>query len=226
MSPEISRRLQRLRERIPRPTVRRRLTLLNSSIFLILGAALLTITTLLWGSSTNRRTTDITTVLPRILLHFSAVPGQVQLPSIVNSLAPFQNLDWIAGRGPYEQRAATGLLRVLPAPSLQPSSDIVSQQRFVGGQLQIVATQQHTLDLHQLLWYSGLALVITTVIAILAGWLMAGRVLSPLHTITAAAQDITATNLHERLRMTGPGDELKDLGDTFDDLLDRLEGSF
>jgi signal transduction histidine kinase len=58
------------------------------------------------------------------------------------------------------------------------------------------------------------------------GWLVAGRVLGPLRTITASARDISATSLDRRLNLAGPDDELKELGDTFDDLLTRLERSF
>ena len=65
-----------------------------------------------------------------------------------------------------------------------------------------------------------------TLIAIVLGWLTAGRVLRPLRTITTTAKEISASNLHERLDMHGPDDELKRLGDTFDELLGRLERSF
>jgi signal transduction histidine kinase len=65
-----------------------------------------------------------------------------------------------------------------------------------------------------------------TLLSIALGWLVAGRVLRPLRAITAAARDISATNLHERLTLDRPDDELKDLGDTFDELLGRLETSF
>ena len=50
--------------------------------------------------------------------------------------------------------------------------------------------------------------------------------LRPLRTITAAAREISATDLHRRLALTGPDDEFKELGDTFDGLLGRLEASF
>jgi hypothetical protein len=86
--------------------------------------------------------------------------------------------------------------------------------------------QQHTSDLHQLLFYSGIALAIMAMLAAVLGWLVAGRVLRPLRTITSAARDISVTNLHERLGLRGPDDELKELGDTFDGLLARLDGSF
>jgi hypothetical protein len=85
---------------------------------------------------------------------------------------------------------------------------------------------QHSFDLHQLLVVSGIALVIMAVPAIAVGWLVAGRLLRPLRAMTTAARNISATNLHERLDLSGPDDELKQLADTFDDLLGRLEGSF
>jgi signal transduction histidine kinase len=81
-----------------------------------------------------------------------------------------------------------------------------------------------TLD--QLLIESGVALGIMAVVSVGLGWLMAGRVLSPLRTITAAARRISARSLHQRIGMTGPDDELKELGDTFDQLLGRLDASF
>ena len=60
----------------------------------------------------------------------------------------------------------------------------------------------------------------------LLGWLIAGRALRPLRTITNAAREISASNLHRRLALDGPDDELKQLGTTFDGLLARLEASF
>jgi signal transduction histidine kinase len=80
--------------------------------------------------------------------------------------------------------------------------------------------------LNKLLIESGIALGIMAVASVGLGWLMAGRVLSPLRTITAAARRISARSLHQRIAMTGPDDELKELGDTFDQLLGRLDASF
>ena len=54
------------------------------------------------------------------------------------------------------------------------------------------------------------------------GWLVAGRVLAPVRTITATTERISATNLHERLAMLGPRDELRLLANTIDRLLERL----
>jgi signal transduction histidine kinase len=58
------------------------------------------------------------------------------------------------------------------------------------------------------------------------GWVMAGRVLRPLRTITATAGHISALDLDRRLALDGPDDELKELADTFDGLLARLQASF
>jgi signal transduction histidine kinase len=69
-------------------------------------------------------------------------------------------------------------------------------------------------------------LLITAAVSAVLGWFLAGRVLRPVRQMTAAAQTISAGNLHERLALAGPNDEFKQLGDTFDDLLGRLEASF
>jgi signal transduction histidine kinase len=65
-----------------------------------------------------------------------------------------------------------------------------------------------------------------TVASVAAGWLLAGRVLRPLRTITSTTQQISEDNLHQRLALSGPRDELKDLGDTIDALLARLDAAF
>jgi signal transduction histidine kinase len=92
--------------------------------------------------------------------------------------------------------------------------------------LQAVAVRVGQDTLNQLLIESGIALGIMAVASVGLGWLMAGRVLSPLRTITATARRISARSLHQRIAMTGPDDELKELGDTFDQLLGRLDASF
>jgi signal transduction histidine kinase len=69
-------------------------------------------------------------------------------------------------------------------------------------------------------------LALTTLGALILGWFAAGRVLAPLRSITATARTISAGNLHQRLALTGPDDEFKQLGDTLDELLGRLEASF
>jgi hypothetical protein len=77
-----------------------------------------------------------------------------------------------------------------------------------------------------LLIASLIALAIMTVISVAVGWLIAGRALRPVRKMTAAAQRISEDSLHERLALHGPKDELKELGDTIDSLLERLEVAF
>jgi signal transduction histidine kinase len=71
-----------------------------------------------------------------------------------------------------------------------------------------------------------LVLALTTLLSALLGWLMAGRALRPLKRITATARRVSEENLHERIALEGPQDELRELADTFDTMLTRLDGAF
>jgi signal transduction histidine kinase len=153
---------------LPPRTVRLRLTLLYSGLFLVSGAVLLAITYVLF-----RRSTGINLIVPT------------------------------------EQPV-----------NLSPHLQHVVEARFAK------IERGHAADLHQLLVQSGIALAIMTVISIALGWLVAGRVLRPLRTMTATTLQISERNLHERLALSGPRDELKDLADTVDGLLARLESAF
>ncbi|MDQ0793467.1 cell wall metabolism sensor histidine kinase WalK [Streptomyces sp. B1I3] len=84
--------------------------------------------------------------------------------------------------------------------------------------------RQQALD--SLLNRSLLALVGLSIIAFAFGYAMAGRVLSPLGRITRTARRVAGTDLSRRIELDGPDDELKELADTFDEMLDRLERAF
>ena len=86
--------------------------------------------------------------------------------------------------------------------------------------------EQHSLDLHNQLIASIVALGVMTLISAVLGWLVAGRVLAPIRTMTLAARRISEDNLAERLDVHGPDDELKLLGDTIDQLIARLQAAF
>jgi signal transduction histidine kinase len=96
-------------------------------------------------------------------------------------------------------------------------NQLQSQAANQGGQQDL----QHTLVTAALI-----ALAIMTAVSVLLGWLVAGRALRPVREMTAAAQRISEDNLDERLAVQGPKDELKELGDTIDGLLERLEAAF
>jgi signal transduction histidine kinase len=159
-----------------------RLTLLYGGLFLICGAALLTITYLLVRHSTG------TVVKTGSGLAVSAPAPDNAVPKV--------------GQFPPQQESA--------------------QIR----RLEAARAQQHATELHQLLVQSGIALAIMTTVSIALGWLVAGRVLRPLRTMTETTRRISAHNLSERLALPGPRDELKELGDTIDDLLARLDAAF
>ncbi len=87
-----------------------------------------------------------------------------------------------------------------------------------------LAVNQRALD--QLERYSLFALLTLFVVSLIVGWFVAGRVLRPIDRITNVAREIQATDLSRRIRLQGPDDELRDLADTFDDMLDRLDVAF
>jgi signal transduction histidine kinase len=113
---------------------------------------------------------------------------------------------------------ATHAVAVAPVPAVPPIP--------VPSGLSALVTRQHSEDLSRLLGVSLLGLAVTTLASALFGWIAAGRVLRPLRTITTTARTISAGNLNQRLALAGPNDEFKQLGDTLDDLLGRLEASF
>lgn len=74
--------------------------------------------------------------------------------------------------------------------------------------------------------YSLLALLVLFVISLVVGWVVSGRVLRPIGRITAVAKEIQATDLSRRIDLGGPSDELRELADTFDDMLERIDEGF
>jgi signal transduction histidine kinase len=180
--------------RLPRRTVRLRLTMVYGGLFLISGAALLGITYLL-----------VSQHLPRGPVTGGASPGSIAPPGVASGAGVFVG-------------AGNGGCRFLTGPPGTPAQVAAAAEKCL--------SQQRALELNQLLTESGTALAIMTVVSVVMGWLVAGRVLRKLRTITATARSISASNLHARLALAGPDDELRELGDTFDALLTRLQAAF
>lgn len=73
---------------------------------------------------------------------------------------------------------------------------------------------------------AGIALVATSAVALLLGWVVAGRVMRPVRDITLHARHASEETLDERINLQGPEDELKELADTIDGMLERLQSAF
>ncbi|HST14978.1 MAG TPA: HAMP domain-containing sensor histidine kinase [Gaiellaceae bacterium] len=88
------------------------------------------------------------------------------------------------------------------------------------------ARHQRDVTLAHLLQYSLITIAVVIVLAAVLGWFAAGRVLRPVHRITAAARAASERNLSARVGSRGPRDELQELAETFDEMLDRLQAAF
>jgi signal transduction histidine kinase len=95
-----------------------------------------------------------------------------------------------------------------------------------GAPVDKVVSQSASDTLHHLVVVSAFSLAAFTVVALFIGWWLAGRMLAPVHRITATARDLSWRDLGQRIALTGPRDELKELGDTFDSMLARLNEAF
>ena len=127
------------------------------------------------------------------------------------------NLNGLSGNGAYRDE----LHRLgLPTPRLGPPAG------FGARVLEAIRAQLRTDALHRLLIEYVFALGAMTMVSVAAGWLLAGRALRPLRDITATAQRVSGENLGERISLKGPADELKQLADTFDGMLGRLDAAF
>ena len=223
--------------RVPRRTARLRLTALYGGVFLLSGIALVAGTYVLFERATESRAPHLPTIP-----HAPAIQP-LQLPQALVKLTQFQDQLTQDQRKLFPLPAAFGppgarLLSVSPQLEQDRRQLIRDQQQLTQAvhQLSRAVRQveragsdqaaQRAADSHQLLLDSGIALTIVGVLALLAGWLVAGRMLRPIRTITRAARRISSTSLHERLGLDGPDDELKELGDTLDHLFARLDAAF
>jgi signal transduction histidine kinase len=88
------------------------------------------------------------------------------------------------------------------------------------------AQRQRSLTLSHLLLYSLITVAVVIGLAAILGWVLSGRALRPVHRITAAARAASEQNLSARVALDGPHDELRELAETFDAMLARLEAAF
>jgi two-component system sensor histidine kinase VanS len=158
-------------------------------------------------------------ITPRRMLHLPSRTVRLRLTLLYSGLFLVSGVTLLAATY-LIFRTNTGVDLIVPnGPSHGSNSDVARQVR----QMYETLVARHTHGLHQGLIQSGIALAIMTAVSIALGWLVAGRVLRPLRAMTATTRQISERNLSERLSLSGPADELKDLADTIDGLLARLE---
>ena len=197
MSDTLSTRLSRgLRGRLPAPTIRLRLTLAYGGLFLCSAAALLAIT--------------------YVLVHHQYT-GSFFISSGRSAVIQFQSSGGAITKGP------GGVITKENAFPVPIGANAVAGNRKIAA---AAAQGQSDAALHQLLLASAIALALMAALSLWLGWVISGRALRPLRTITDTAREISASSLHRRLALEGPDDELKQLGTTVDGLLARLETSF
>jgi signal transduction histidine kinase len=188
---------------LPRPSVRLRLTAWYAGIFLALGVVLLatSFAVVRHEFGTQRqgvhvRVDEITALGRDGRPHRLRVRIQPGIPP--ENASPVRRLD-VAERAAY--RRALSRYRAASA-----RADDRALRRV-------------------LMLFAG-ALGLVTVASVAAGWVVAGRALRPIQRITATARSISDRTLDERIGLRGPRDELRELAETFDTMLDRLEGAF
>jgi signal transduction histidine kinase len=181
-----------------RVSLRARLTLTYGGLFLAAGLVLLGVTYALFTQQLDRSGTR---VLARVTTQQSGAPNGGGR-TLVNVDGTSRNLP--------DANAAT--------------ADIERMMRKQHDEYQAAATKS-------LVTEGSIALLIVAGVAAGFGWLIAGRVLTPLHRVTETARRIAAAPaadrvLHERIALHGPHDEVKELADTFDTMVERLDRSF
>ncbi|MFJ2174165.1 sensor histidine kinase [Streptomyces sp. NPDC087851] len=130
-----------------------------------------------------------------------------------------------------QMEAAEIAARVAPAqvaPVIQPQSvtRLIGEQQIAPVTVTQVADNVTNAASDEMVFWSVVALLVMAACAVGVGWWTAGRVLRPVHAMTDKARRLSERNLHERISARGPNDELKELSDTLDALLARLQKAF
>lgn len=185
-----------------RGSVRLRLTVLFAGLFLASGTGLLGIAYGLVSNANN-----------------GIIVARVSSGTPLNGSAPAGSGSASSGSGVAGSAGAAIAGPVTAGPTALPDPEQLQVQAK-----QYAAETRARAD-DALLLYFGVALAIMAVVAAALGWFVAGRALRPLRRITESARRISATNLHERLALDGPDDDLRELADMIDGLFARLDAS-
>jgi signal transduction histidine kinase len=212
--------------RWPRPTARLRLALMYTALFVVTATALLGVSYLLvkqreHGAATatqiicQKKVTNSGGVTIRGLVVGPSPAGFGVSPAACSGAVGF----YYQSSGSRGSGAIIAARPGQPVPVRGPTATQIRQLTDA-----VRASQTHALDSFRI--GSGIALALITILSFGLSWWMAGRVLRPLHAITDAARRLSETTLHRRINLQGPDDELKELADTFDDMLARLDRAF
>jgi signal transduction histidine kinase len=186
--------------RLPRPSIRLRLTAWYATIFIAMGAVLLAIS---YG----------------VVRHeFRDEQGKVHVEEVTTAVR--------GGAPSYRLKIAPGL----PTENTTQVRTLSREEReaYVRAR-NAYAAQVHAANdraLRRVLLAFGGALLLVTFASVAAGWIVAGRALRPISRITSTARSISDRTLDARIALQGPRDELRELADTFDSMLERLEAAF
>ena len=123
-------------------------------------------------------------------------------------------------------RSQTMMHTVMTQRVVRVGDNVVVMPELKDVEVRVIESIYNEIVLERVAQFTLLALGLLFLLSLVVGWIMSGRVLRPVGEITGVAREIQASDLSRRIGLTGPDDELKRLGDTFDQMLDRLEAAF
>jgi signal transduction histidine kinase len=185
---------------LPRPSIRTRLAIVHGGVFFAMGLGLMAVSYAIVDHSLSPAGTSGTV---RRFIAGAPPDGGPELPPPAANRA----------RGPFT---------IIVSPAPPPAADVGYQATGLQGLIADVRGD----TLRSLVWAWAAVVGLMAVAAGVFGWFLSARMLSPLREITGTARRLSVANLHERIGLEGPRDELKELADTFDGMLGRLDGAF
>jgi len=217
----------------PRVSFRLRLALLYAVLFVVAGAALLAVNYSLLSAHLPQQVTVLSTQGQVAGQAGPAEAGGLTVlvdPPSNSSGPPGSGALVVQGNGSVPGGVPAGAPDLAgpagaPAPAGGPATG-PTWTSFANAVSDVSVTTYRAEVLSQLVRESAAALGAMAVLAVVLGWYAARRVLRPVHEITRTAQRLGEGSLDERLTVTGPRDELRELGDTFNAMLDRLQAAF
>src|SRR3954452_3145661 len=187
---------------LPRPSIRLRLTAWYATIFLAMGVVLLAVSYAVVRHEFHNEAGKVHVAVEEFVPTKAGLPTTLRVhiqPGIPNDTAPPVRRLTAAEQDAYRRA------RNAYATGVRAANDRALR--------------------HVLLAFGG-ALLLVTLASVFAGWVIAGRALRPISRINATARSISDRTLDARIALDGPRDELRELADTFDSMLERLEGAF